>query len=261
MKSIPIYQVDAFSDKLFGGNPAAVCPLDAWPDDLLLQKIAAENNLSETAFYVDKGDHFHLRWFTPSLEVELCGHATLSAAHVLFSHQGYNSDVIRFQTLSGELQVKKSEEGYTMDFPSDLASPVEIPENIMEIMGTMPKEAWRGKFYLLLLFENESQVASLNPDFIKMKEIPDTGVIATAKGDRSDFVSRFFGPNVGVNEDPVTGSAHAMLTPYWSSKLGKTTLSAIQVSERTGYLHCVSKGPRVEISGKAITFMEGTISL
>ncbi len=256
---IRIYQVDAFAGKVFSGNPAAVCPLEHWLPDVLLQQIAMENNLSETAFYVSEKDAFHIRWFTPAVEVDLCGHATLAAAHVLFSHEHYAGDIIVFSSRSGKLIVTREGHLLTLDFPTDTFSEVSLHPELTAGFNIQPQQAFRGKTDFLLVFAHESEIRNLCPDFSALKKIKARGIIATAKGDRVDFVSRFFAPQAGVNEDPVTGSAHTTLTPYWAKILGKTELNAIQCSERQGELKCKLKGDRVEISGQAKTYLQGKI--
>jgi|SRR6185436_13358165 len=256
---LKIFQVDAFSEKLFGGNPAAVCPLDNWLSDEKMQNIAAENNLAETAFYVRDGNNYHLRWFTPAVEVNLCGHATLATAHVLFNHLGYDDQEIRFKSMSGMLSVKKSNDLLTLNFPVDELHPVEIPEIIKKAVNVNPAEAYRGKNVLLIVLQSQADLEKLQPDISSIASAHPHGVIFTAKGTDVDFVSRCFFPNCGIHEDPVTGSAHCILVPYWASKLKKTELTARQLSKRRGNLWCRLSGDRVEISGKAITYMQGEI--
>lgn len=257
---IPIYQVDAFTNHVFAGNPAAVCPLEEWLDDQTMQAIAAENNLSETAFFVKENDGFHIRWFTPAIEVNLCGHATLASAHVLFNHLGYKGDSIRFDSLSGELVVTNNEDLITLDFPATIPAAEMTSEKIKQALGIIPMEVWKSRDYLLL-YEDEETVCSLKPDFVKMLELDCLGVIVTAQGDKSDFVSRFFAPAAGINEDPVTGSAHTTLIPFWAKRLNKKSLHAFQVSQRGGELFCQDKVSRVLISGRAVTYLQGKISL
>lgn len=252
------YQVDAFTAKVFGGNPAAVCPLDAWLDDTLLQSIAAENNLSETAFFVRTTDGFHLRWFTPVAEVKLCGHATLATAHVIFTHLGYSEPVIPFETLSGRLTVERAGTSLMMDFPSTPATACVIPEALLAALGHQPIEVLVPDDYLAV-FNDEEIVRTMQPDMGKLASLDMRGVIVTARSKEVDFVSRFFAPKYGIPEDPVTGSAHCMLTPYWSAKLGKSTLSARQVSKRGGEIRCELRGDRVKLTGHAVTFMEAEI--
>ncbi|HSQ76105.1 MAG TPA: PhzF family phenazine biosynthesis protein [Bacteroidota bacterium] len=259
--TLTLYQVDAFTDTQFHGNPAAVCPLTAWLSDELLQAIAEENNLSETAFYVPQGDMFHIRWFTPICEVDLCGHATLATGHVLFRHEGYARPVITFTSRSGLLLVRKEGEELVLDFPVDKLNPVSAPAGLTEALGSPPLEVYRGKDDFMAIYGTEEEVASMRPDFTLVEKIPARGVIITAPGRTVDFVSRFFGPQSGIAEDPVTGSAHTTLVPYWSRRLGKTRLRATQVSKRRGELRCVLNGERVEIGGHACTYLIGTIAL
>jgi PhzF family phenazine biosynthesis protein len=259
---LKIYQVDAFAKQVFQGNPAAVVPLDYWLEDEILQNIALENNLSETAFYIKDGDHFQLRWFTPTTEVDLCGHATLAAAHVLFFHEGYGKSILRFVSpRSGKLSVQKNEDKLTLDFPKDDITNTEMTEELLAPFIPKPKEAFKGKTDYVLLFDNEEQIKNLEFDLQLIAKIKARGVIVTAPGSKVDFVSRFFGPQVGVPEDPVTGSAHTSLTPIWSKKLNKHSLSAMQLSPRGGFLECKLKNDRVEISGMAVTYLQGEIFL
>ncbi len=255
-----IYQVDAFSDEFFKGNPAAVCPLDKWMDDALMQKIAEENNLSETAFYVPEGNQFYIRWFTPEVEVPLCGHATLAAAHVLFFHEGYKQDTIEFKCKSGLLRVTKKGNFIEMDFPAAHVEKGEIPQTLIEA-GISPQSYFVEKNYGIALFDSEEAVLSVKPDFAKLKLVKEDVVVITAKGKKVDFVSRVFGPKVGINEDPVTGSAHTRLIPFWAEKLGKNKMEAIQLSKRTGFLKCENKAERVLMSGEAKTYLVGEINL
>lgn len=252
------FQVDAFTTRIFGGNPAAVCPLDAWLEDGLLQAIAAENNLSETAFYVRTKNGFHLRWFTPVAEVDLCGHATLASAHVLFEILGYPGQTIIFETLSGILTVERKGALLIMDFPA--APPVLCvpPGPLLEGLGQQPIEVLAADDYFAV-FDSEDTVRSIRPDFAKLAGLDLRGVIVTARGKQVDFVSRFFAPKLGIPEDPVTGSAHCALTPYWSAKLGRKVLNARQVSKRGGDIQCELKGNRVALAGHAVTFMEAEI--
>jgi len=260
MKIIPIYQADAFTDKLFGGNPAAVCPLNEWLPAPEMQKIAAENNLAETAFFIPQGNDFELRWFTPELEIDLCGHATLASAHIIFTQLGYQADVIHFHTLkAGRLMVTRNEDLYTLDFPSRVAEPAEAPVGLLEALGgSTPVEVLRSRDYMLV-YQTEAEVRALRPDFNALSKIDALGIIVTAPGDNSDFVSRFFAPAAGINEDPVTGSAHCNLIPYWADRLSKNDLYAFQVSERLGELWCQLQGDRVLMSGKAVTYLKGEI--
>lgn len=259
--TLSIYQVDAFTDVQFHGNPAAVCPLATWLPDDVLQAIAEENNLSETAFYVPQDGTFHIRWFTPVCEVELCGHATLATGHVLFQHEGYAKPTITFSSQSGILRVRKAGDELVLDFPVDTLAPVPAPPGLIQALGVPPLEVFRGKDDFMAVYGQQADVESMRPDFALVEKIPARGVIVTAPGDRVDFVSRFFGPQSGIAEDPVTGSAHTTLMPYWSARLGKDRLRATQVSKRRGELRCALKGDRVEIAGQACTYMVGKITL
>ncbi len=257
-----IYQVDAFAREIFSGNPAAVCPLQQWLSDEILQNIAMENNLAETAFYVKKDDGYELRWFTPAVEVDLCGHATLAAAFVLFNYENHHENIIYFNSpRSGILTVTKEGNLLTLNFPTDEIKPVELSEELIDAFDIKPRFAFKGKTDYMLVFENESQVKDVVANFEAISKIKARGVIITAKGDTVDFVSRFFAPAVGVIEDPVTGSAHTSLIPYWSKRLGKTDLSAIQLSSRKGYLQCRYQNDRVEISGEGKLYLIGDIFL
>lgn len=257
---IPIYQVDAFTSKLFSGNPAAVCPLEAWLDPNQLLNIAAENNLSETAFFVKKNYFYELRWFTPEIEVDLCGHATLATGHVLFNHLGYAEKEIRFETKSGRLTVTRSDDLISLDFPATPPVKVDMTDNLTKGLGKKPLEVYKSRDYLAL-FETEKEVLSIQPDFKILEKLDALGIIITARGDTSDFVSRFFAPAVGIDEDPVTGSAHTTLVPFWANKLNKTQFHAFQISKRGGKLFCQLAGDRVLISGKAKTYMKGEIEI
>ncbi|MBU0689134.1 MAG: PhzF family phenazine biosynthesis protein [Gammaproteobacteria bacterium] len=252
------YQVDAFTSTLFSGNPAAVCPLDEWLEDALLQSIAAENNLSETAFFVKVKDGFELRWFTPVAEVALCGHATLATAHVIFEHLGYSEAAISFQTKSGELSVERAGGLLEMDFPSTPPVACTVPKALLVGLGLHSAEVFAADDYFVVL-DSEDSVRAIAPDQSKLAELDLRGVIVTARGKNTDFVSRFFAPNLGIPEDPVTGSAHCALTPYWAKKLGKNVLSARQISARGGDLQCVLNGNRVRLAGNAVTFMQAEI--
>ena len=258
---LEIYKVDAFCQDIFSGNPAAVCPLEQWLDESLMQNIAAENNLAETAFYVPKGEQFEIRWFTPAVEVDLCGHATLAAAHVLFNHKNISQKTISFLShRSGELRVSKDKDQLTLNFPADELNEIPVTEQMKSWFSIKPAEAFKGKTDYMLVFKSEDEISNLKPDFSVIENLTEArGVIASAKGKEVDFVSRFFAPQSGIAEDPVTGSAHTTLTPYWSEKLGKKELSALQLSARKGYLKCTNLGTRVEISGKAKTFLHGKI--
>jgi len=258
---IPIYQVDAFTSNLFGGNPAAVCPLKEWIDPGLMQSIAAENNLSETAFFVKKNDFYELRWFTPEIEVDLCGHATLATGFVLFNHLNYNDEEIKFETKSGRLMVQRSGDLITLNFPASPPEKTDPPDRLTEGLGKKPLEVYKSRDYLAL-FETEKDVLSIQPDFKILGKLETLGIIITARGDTSDFVSRFFAPSAGIDEDPVTGSAHTTLVPYWAKKLNKTKFHAFQISKRGGELFCQLVGDnRVLISGKAKTYLTGEIEI
>jgi len=257
---IPIYQVDAFTSELFGGNPAAVCPLASWPEDALLQAIAAENNLSETAFLVPKGERYELRWFTPLTEIDLCGHATLGAAHVVFHYLNIHRDRVEFETGSGPLSVTREGPLLAMDFPARPGKPCRAPAALVRGLGAEPRELYLSRDYMAV-FDSEKQVRAIVPDVRALAELEVTGIIVTAPGDESDFVSRFFAPREGIPEDPVTGSSHCTLVPYWARRLDRTTLEARQVSARGGVLHCENLGERVKISGEAVVYLEGTISV
>jgi PhzF family phenazine biosynthesis protein len=256
---LPIYQVDAFTENLFGGNPAAVVPLTNWLPSGLMQQIASENNLSETAFFIPDGPDFHIRWFTPGTEVALCGHATLATAHVLFQHMQYQQESIHFHSKSGVLRVYQSNNKLVLDFPTDAVYEIESDPALSDALGVSPLKSFRGRDDVLLVFKNEEQIHSMQPDFGLLARCEARGVIVSAPGDACDFVSRFFGPRVGINEDPVTGSAHTLLAPYWAKQLGKTELSAIQLSNRRGILHCSLRGDRIHIAGSAVSYLVGEI--
>ncbi|NNG05320.1 MAG: PhzF family phenazine biosynthesis protein [Inquilinus sp.] len=256
---LSLYQVDAFADAVFGGNLAAVCPLEEWLPDPLMQAIAAENNLPETDFFVAQGDGYALRWFTPAAEVDLCGHATLATAHVILSRFDPGRDQVAFETnVSGTLTVRRDGELYVMDFPAWPYQPQQPGPDLAAALGAEPAALYAGPDWMAV-FETESQVRALAPDMVALARLDTRGVIATAPGDAVDFVSRFFAPRYGIPEDPVTGSAHCMLTPYWAERLGKTELRARQVSARGGALTCRLAGDRVEIAGRAVLYLEGTI--
>ncbi len=255
---IPIFQIDAFTGRLFAGNPAAVCPLETWLDDARMQAIAAENNLSETAFFVRAGDGYDLRWFTPECEVDLCGHATLASAFVIFEFIDRAAELIRFHTRSGELRVRRNGDLLAMDFPARPPKRCESHSAIEKALGKPPRELWLSRDYMAV-YDSEDDVRTLAPDLHAMAAIDCFAVIVTAPGKDADFVSRFFAPGSGVPEDPVTGSAHCTLVPYWADRLGKTTFSALQVSARGGELRCELQDDRVSISGRAVRYLEGTI--
>jgi predicted PhzF superfamily epimerase YddE/YHI9 len=257
---VEIYQIDAFTDRLFGGNPAAVCPLETWLQDEVMQSIAAENNLSETAFFVPAGEGFQLRWFTPATEVDLCGHATLATAHLILRQLDPCRDRVDFTTRSGPLEVKRDGETLVMDFPAYPPAVIDMPAGLQESLGACPDATLLGN-YLLAIFSDEAQVLGLCPDFGLMVRSGLDEAIVTAPGESCDFVSRFFAPGYGIDEDPVTGSAHCTLTPYWAERLGKSTLQARQVSARGGELTCRFEGHRVSLAGKAVTYLEGWIDI
>ncbi len=264
---VPIYQVDAFTDQLFKGNPAAVCQLEEWPGRQLLHDIAAENNLPETAFFVKKCNQFEIRWFTPEVEVDLCGHGTLSAAHVIFNHTDYQDEMLTFHSNTGELRISKSNGLLTLDFPAMPAEPVAMPDGLAEALGGItPVETLKARD-LLAVFKGEEDIIIANPKFDVLhdilKAIDCEGIMVTAPGTKSDFVSRFFAPTVGINEDPVTGSAHTTLTPYWVEKLNKNPLHVYQISRRHGELFCElsEDKKRVFIKGKAVTYLKGEIEV
>jgi PhzF family phenazine biosynthesis protein len=257
---IDIYQVDAFSEQVFKGNPAAVCPLKTWLADELLQNIAQANNLSETAFFVPYQDKFQLRWFTPSHEVDLCGHATLATAHVLFTHLGYQKPEICFTSKSGDLLVTKTAEGLEMDFPVSMPKPITPPDNLLLGLGIKPKAVLAAFDYIIEL-EDEQAVIDLSPDFALWKTLDLRGVLVTAPSHHVDFVSRCFFPKLNVDEDPVTGSAHCELAPYWAHKLSRNSLEAKQLSARTGLISCQLQGDRVLLTGKVVDYMRGEITL
>ena len=257
---IPYFVVHAFTDEIFGGNPAGVCPLTEWLDDALMQRIAAENDLSETAFFVAKENHFELRWFTPKIEVDLCGHATLASAYVLFDELDFQGDVIVFRTLSDDLHVARAGSSLVMDFPARPAAEIEPPPYLESSFAAPFLEVQKSRD-LLVVFDSEETVRNLNPDFSELSKLDCTGIIVTAPGNDVDFVSRFFAPQAGILEDPVTGSAHCTLAPYWADRLGKTELSARQVSERGGELACRVSDDRVHIAGRASLYSRGFLNI
>ncbi len=259
---IPYYQVDVFTDRLFKGNPAGVCLLmSGWPADELMQQIAFENNLSETAFVLRQGGSFELRWFTPTIEVDLCGHATVAPAHVLFKETGLDGNLIEFTTKSsGIVSVERKGDRLILDFPSRPPVTCETPRELEETLGNKPVEIWRSRDYLMV-FDNEDEIRNMNPDLVRMLNWDCLGVIVTAPGKTVDFVSRFFAPRAGVNEDPVTGSSHSTLIPYWAKRLKKTELHAVQLSSRGGELFCQDAGDRVKIGGNSVTYSRGEINV
>jgi len=258
--SYRIYQVDAFTSRVFRGNPAAVCIFDQWISESVMQQIAEENNLSETAFVVPVEGDFEIRWFTPVAEVDLCGHATLAAAHVLFNHTGIDSDRVLFHSRhSGVLPVERKEDLLILDFPLDTLEEVKAPKEIANALKRSPLKAFKGRSDYMFIYASQTEIENMKPDFELLKKTGARGVIVTSLGNRVHFVSRFFAPAVGINEDPVTGSAHTTLAAYWSRVLGKRKLKARQLSARGGELNCEVLGERVKISGKAVTYMEGEI--
>ncbi|WP_139957172.1 PhzF family phenazine biosynthesis protein [Flavicella sediminum] len=261
---LKLYQIDAFTNTIFSGNPAAVCVLDKWLDEKLMQNIAAENNLSETVFVVKNNSNYEIRWFTPTVEIDLCGHATLAAAYVLFLYFGIDAYEIVFHSArSGYLPVRKEPNDYfTLNFPTDvLLENKSVATELANALGCKPLETYRGTSNFMVVLSSQKELEILSPNMLALSKIDALGVIVTAKGDTVDFVSRFFAPQSGINEDPVTGSAHTSLIPYWSKKLNKTKLQAKQLSQRTGDLTCTYLGDRVEISGQAVLYMVGKIRL
>jgi PhzF family phenazine biosynthesis protein len=259
---LPLYQVDAFTDSVFGGNPAAVCPLTAWLPDAIMQAIAAENNLAETAFFVPEGGDYALRWFTPTVEVDLCGHATLASGHVLFHFMEPRRQSVRFRTMkAGTLTVNRRADLLEMDFPARPASPIEPPSDLLAALGGKPREVLRARDHLVV-YESAAEVKALDPDLAALVKLDCWAAIVTAPGENGvDFVSRFFAPKQGIPEDPVTGSSHCTLVPYWAKRLGKNALEARQVSRRGGALSCAHHGNRVSIAGRATLYLEGQILL
>ncbi|MBI3853614.1 MAG: PhzF family phenazine biosynthesis protein [Verrucomicrobia bacterium] len=258
--SLPYYHVDAFTGRQFSGNPAGVCLLTDWLPDATLQRIANENNLAETAFVVHRESAFDLRWFTPTIEVDLCGHATLASAHVIFRHLGYRPSVIRFRTRSGALTVTHREELLTLNFPARPAAVCATPAELIAALGHAPTLTAKARDYVAI-FDTEQAIRELQPDLAAVARLDALGVIATAPGEHSDFVSRFFAPRAGIPEDPVTGSAHCTLVPYWAERLGRAELHALQLSRRGGELFCEQRGQRVSIAGRAVTYSSGFIHL
>ena len=255
---LDIYQVDAFTSAPFHGNPAAVVPLESWLPDATMLDIAAENNLAETAFFVPNGDGFHIRWFTPEVEIDLCGHATLASAYVLYNQFGFDGPQVRFESMSGELRVSREGSRLVLDFPSRPPAECDVPAGLVDALGAAPQTILKSRDYFAV-YESEADILALNPDFRAIAAIDVHAVIVTAPGNTSDFVSRFFAPAVGIDEDPVTGSAHSTLTPYWAERLGKSTLFARQVSRRGGEVYCELAGDRVKLGGDAVLYLKGEI--
>ncbi|MHC4591123.1 MAG: PhzF family phenazine biosynthesis protein [Planctomycetota bacterium] len=256
--SIPFYQIDAFAGALFSGNPAGVCLLDEWLPDGTLQSIAAENNLSETAFLVRQESRYELRWFTPQVEVDLCGHATLASGHVIVEFEDPGSERVEFISKSGILSVERRDDLLFLDFPSRKPKPCEPPRGLETILGAPPSEVHSSRD-LMVVFDDEKTIREMSPDFDALTGLEWIGVVVTAPGRESDFASRFFAPRAGIPEDPVTGSSHCTLVPYWAARLGKQDLRAVQLSKRGGELFCADKGERVSIGGRAVTYLSGTI--
>jgi predicted PhzF superfamily epimerase YddE/YHI9 len=257
---LPLFQIDAFTSRLFAGNPAAVVLLEDWLTDAVLVGIAAENNLSETAFVIPREDISPLRWFTPTIEVDLCGHATLAAAHILLRHRYPGAQRVRFATRSGELAVERADEALRMDFPARPGTAVAVTPAMSAVLGIAPIEAWLARD-LMLVFADEDEIRSLQPDMTRVAALDAFAVIATAPGREVDFVSRFFAPRAGISEDPVTGSAHCTLVPYWAQRLSRSTLQARQISARGGELSCELKGERVLMAGHCVEYLRGEIEL
>tara|TARA_B100001778_G_scaffold163552_1_gene134344 strand:+ start:725 stop:1504 length:780 start_codon:yes stop_codon:yes gene_type:complete len=255
---LDIYQVDAFTSDLFKGNPAAVVPLDSWISDDVMQNIAAENNLSETAFYVRNNEGFEIRWFTPTIEVDLCGHATLATSFVVFERKEVAGNQVVFNSKSGALKIDKTADGLELDFPATVPVIAELPSWIKDVGGN-PIEAYSCEDDFLLIYDSEEAIRNLTPNFTALKQVPVRGIICSSKSERCDFVSRFFAPGAGIDEDPVTGSAHTKLVPYWAEVLKKEKLLAKQISKRGGELKCNLQGDRVKLSGEAKLFLKGEI--
>ena len=260
MPTLDIFQIDAFADAVFRGNPAAVCPLTEWLPEEVMQAIAAENNLSETAFFVPANDGYDLRWFTPALEVELCGHATLATAYLILTRLTPGDDAVEFETRSGRLTVNRDGDRFFLDFPAYRGEEVACPPYLSAGLGVVPRAVVAGPNYMAVL-ETEADVAGLRPDMAALEKLHPRGVIVTAPGEMCDFVSRYFGPSFGVPEDPVTGSAHCMLIPYWAKRLEKSSLDARQISARGGRLWYEDRGDRAGIGGTAVMYLEGRITV
>lgn len=263
MTEIALYQVDAFTDRVFGGNPAAVCPLEAWLPDETMQAIAFENNLSETAFFVANGTGYHLRWFTPAIEVQLCGHATLAAAYVIANHINRGVEKVLFESASGPLLVVRRGEVYTLDFPTIASAPFDDQGAVSEALGVTPQavlKAEKGKARkMMAVLASEAEVREIDPHLARVARLPAQGLIVTAPGDDCDFVSRYFAPHAGIDEDPVTGSAHCLLVPYWAERLGRKKMEARQISARGGSLSVEDQGERVLLSGRVAPYLEGRL--
>lgn len=247
------YVVDAFTDEVFRGNQAAVCVMEEWPDERMMKSIARENNFSETAFVVREGDAWRLRWFTPTIEIDLCGHATLATAYAIFRFHEPDSETITFRTMSGELRVTRQDDWLVMDFPAYRLNPIDVTDKMEEALGARPLEAYLDRD-LLLVYDDEDVVRNMRPDIALVAGLPGMAACPTAPGAEFDCVSRFFAPNMGIDEDPVTGSAHCMVAPYWANRLGKDEIHAWQASERGGELLCKVRGERVSVAGKAALY-------
>ncbi len=265
--TVPIYQVDAFTKRRFAGNPAAVMVMEGFPADTVMQEIAAENNLAETAFIVAEGGEYRLRWFTPTTEVPLCGHATLASAAVVMERLEPGRKQVVFSSASGRLTVRRLGDGYVMDFPARPAEQIAVQSRLTEALGVAPREVWVNEFNYMAIVESEEIVRGLSPDFVAIAKLDRPGLIVTARGENAggaggyDFVSRYFAPAKGIPEDPVTGSAHCMLAPYWAAVLGKTRFRAYQASRRGGEVICALVGDRVELEGSCVFYMEGTAEI
>lgn len=259
---MPIFQIDAFTTRRFAGNPAAVIPMNRFLDDATLQAIAAENNLAETAFLVAEGGDYRLRWFTPTVEVPLCGHATLASAAAVMERLEPGRDQVIFHTASGPLTVNRTNGGYVMDFPARPSEPVATPPGLAQALGVVPVEVLSDTFNYIALLENAQLVRELAPDIAAIARMDRSGVVVTAPGDETyDFVSRYFAPAKGIPEDPVTGGAHCALAPYWSKRLGKTAFRAYQASRRGGEITCRLAGDRVELEGSCVFYLEGEVEI
>jgi PhzF family phenazine biosynthesis protein len=260
MMEIPFYQIDAFASQVFSGNPAGVCLLKSWLPDDVLQSIAAENNLPETAFLVGQDDCYDIRWFSPTVEIDLCGHGTLASGHVIFQFVGCDLECVEFRSKSGDLRVKRKNSLLFLDFPSRKPLPCSTPDGLASILGAAPSQVLSSRD-LMVVFDDENTVKTLNPNLDAVAKLDGFALIVTAPGQDSDFVSRFFAPGAGIPEDPVTGSAHCTLVPYWSERLGRKDLHAFQLSKRGGELFCTDRGDRISIGGRAVTYLAGTITI
>jgi PhzF family phenazine biosynthesis protein len=261
--NLQIYQVDAFAEQVFKGNPAAICPLESWLGDALMQQIAAENNLAETAFFLKAAEHYEIRWFTPEKEVDLCGHATLASAHIILSHFEPNAHKVSFYSpRSGRLSVERTDgDLLVLDFPSDPPAETGPRQDLVDALGKTPLKTLKGKTDYLLIYEAQEDIEAMSPDFFLLNKVKARGVIVSSPGNEVDFVSRFFAPQSGIPEDPVTGSAHTTLIPYWAGVLNKKKLEARQLSKRGGTLRCEYLGERVKIAGKAVSYLSGEIAI